>query len=214
MTHFLVRLVALLRSALTRETLPPPPVEAERERRRGLLALLFAREPLPRDPAPPARQRGAPMEHARHVVRVVLLVMVVLAVAFLARGFLVPRSYGMYGPYRYDNVREQMNVRRPAHAGPAACEQCHPDEATARKAGVHRNVSCEVCHGPFAAHVKEDGSVVTPTVDRSYTLCARCHRKVDGRPAGFPQVVLEEHVSGPVEGKVCLGCHNPHSPKL
>jgi hypothetical protein len=56
--------------------------------------------------------------------------------------------------------------------------------------------------------------VESPLVDRSYTLCARCHRKVDGRPKAFPQVELEEHVGGPVEGRVCLTCHDPHSPKL
>jgi hypothetical protein len=51
-------------------------------------------------------------------------------------------------------------------------------------------------------------------VDRSFTLCARCHRKIDGRPATFPQVVLEQHVPGGLEGRVCLECHDPHSPKL
>jgi hypothetical protein len=38
-----------------------------------------------------------------------------------------------------------------------------------------------------------------------------------GRPEKFPQVVLEQHLSdlgaGPPEGKVCLDCHDPHSPK-
>jgi recombinational DNA repair protein (RecF pathway) len=50
--------------------------------------------------------------------------------------------------------------------------------------------------------------------DRSFTLCARCHRKIAGRPASFKQVVLEQHVEVKVEGKVCLECHDPHSPKL
>jgi len=55
-------------------------------------------------------------------------------------------------------------------------------------------------------------------VDRSFLLCARCHRKVLARPDKFPQVVLEQHLveqqaAGPVEGKICLDCHDPHSPK-
>ncbi len=154
------------------------------------------------------------MEHARHVFRVALVLIVGLAAVTIARGFAVPKSYGMYGPYRYDNVIEQMNVRVPAHRGPAACGECHEDQFKMRAAGAHRNVSCEICHGPLLNHVKEDGSVEAPIVDRSYTLCARCHRKIDGRPAKFPQVVLEQHVNGPVEGKVCLDCHDPHSPKL
>ena len=154
------------------------------------------------------------MEHARHVFRVALVLVVALVAILIARGFLVPKSYGMYGPYRYDNVVEQMNVRVPAHRGPAACGECHSDQFTQRAAGSHKNVSCEICHVPFAMHVKEDGSVEAPVIDRSYTLCARCHRKIEGRPAKFPQVVLDQHVNGPVEGKVCLGCHDPHSPKL
>ncbi len=153
------------------------------------------------------------MEHTRHVFRIVLLVAVILAVVLLARGFLVPKSYGLYGRFRGDNVAEQMNARPVLHAGAAACADCHGDQSTKRAAGAHRNVSCEICHAPLGAHVKADGSVVKPPIDRSFGLCARCHRKVAGRPDKFPQVDLEKHVNGPVEGKVCLQCHDPHSPK-
>jgi len=154
------------------------------------------------------------MEHARHVLRVAFVLIVVLAVVFLTRGLLVPKSYGLYGPFRYDNVQEQMNVRAPAYAGAAACGECHATEFGKREKGSHKTVNCEVCHAPLAFHVKGDGTVVPAPVDRSFTLCARCHRKILGRPAKFPQVVLEQHVPGPLEGKVCLECHDPHSPKL
>jgi hypothetical protein len=143
----------------------------------------------------------------------VLVVVAALALVLVGRGLLVPRSYGAHGPYRFDNVREQMEVRAPAHAGPAACGECHPDEAARRAAGSHKAVSCEVCHGPLRRHVKPDGVVTAPAVDRSPALCARCHRKLEGRPARFPQVVLEEHVPGPLEERACLGCHDPHAPK-
>ncbi len=153
------------------------------------------------------------MEHGKHVFRVVVLVAVILAVVLLARGFLVPRTYGLYGRYRGANVAQQMDARPVLYAGAAACADCHSDQATKRAAGAHRNVNCEVCHAPLGAHILADGSVVKPPVDRSFTLCARCHRKVAARPAKFPQVDLEQHVNGPVEGKVCLECHDPHSPK-
>ena len=153
------------------------------------------------------------MEHARHVFRIVVLVAVILAVVLLARGFLVPKTYGLYGRFRGANVAEQMNLRTPLYAGAAACGDCHSDQAAKRSAGAHKNVNCEVCHAALGAHVKADGTVVAPPVDRSFTLCARCHRKVVGRPARFPQVDLDQHVNAPVEGKVCLQCHDPHSPK-
>ena len=59
-----------------------------------------------------------------------------------------------------------------------------------------------------------DAKAATMAVDRGFALCARCHRKILGRPEQFPQVVLEQHVQGPVQGAVCLDCHDPHSPKL
>ena len=153
------------------------------------------------------------MEHGKHVFRIVILVAVLLAVVLLARGFLVPKTYGLYGRYRGANVAQQMDARPVLHGGAAACAECHSDQAGKRASGAHKSVSCEICHAPLGAHVLADGSVVKPPIDRSFTLCARCHRKVAARPAGFPQVDLDQHVNGPVEGKVCLECHDPHSPK-
>jgi hypothetical protein len=154
------------------------------------------------------------MEHARHVFRVLLVLVVVLAVVSIGRGFLTPRSYGLYGAYRADNVAEQAAVREPRHGGPASCAPCHAKQSTARSAGGHKAVSCEVCHGPLSLHVDRGGAVKAHMpVDRSFTLCARCHRKIAGRPEKFPQVVLDQHVPAALEGGVCLQCHDPHSPK-
>ncbi len=154
------------------------------------------------------------MEHARHVFRAALVLMVVIVAVVLGRALLVPKSYGEYGPYRYDNVAEQMNARKPAHAGAQSCSGCHPAEFQKRTAGAHKTVSCEVCHAPLAVHVADGKPTAKMPIDRSFTLCARCHRKIAGRPEKFPQVVLEQHVQGPVEGKVCLDCHDPHTPKM
>ncbi len=155
------------------------------------------------------------MEHARHVFRVLLVLLVGVAALLLGRGSLVPKSYGMYGSYRFDNVAEQASARPPLHGGAAACGECHDERFAAVSKGAHRAVSCEVCHAPLGLHVK-DGDVVAPMpVDRSFTLCARCHRKIDGRPAAFPQIALEQHAAGAAtNGKACLECHDPHSPKL
>lgn len=158
------------------------------------------------------------MEHARHVFRALLLLVVVVVVISLGRGFLIPRSFGLYGPYRADNVAEQMAVRAPQHGGAASCAGCHAPQAEKRAAGSHGAVSCEVCHAPLALHVTAGKRSAPMAVDASFTLCARCHRKILGRPEAFPQVVLDQHVNeqggGPVQGRVCLDCHDPHSPKL
>ena len=158
------------------------------------------------------------MEHARHVFRVIFVLLLALVAFVLGRSWLVPKSFGMYGSYRFDNVAEQAAIRSPVHAGAAACAECHDDKSKKIGAGVHKRVSCEICHGPLGIHVRDGELLADMPIDRSFTLCARCHRKILGRPEKFPQVVLEQHVQqmGPakLEGKVCLDCHDPHSPKL
>lgn len=159
------------------------------------------------------------MEHARHVFRALLLLVTVMVAISLGRGFLIPRSFGLHGPYRFDNVAEQMAVRPPQHGGVASCAECHPAQAEKRAAGSHEPVTCEVCHAPLALHVTAGKKTAAMPIDPSFTLCARCHRRILGRPEKFPQVVLEQHIhdqgaQGPVEGRVCVDCHDPHSPKL
>jgi Doubled CXXCH motif (Paired_CXXCH_1) len=153
------------------------------------------------------------MEHARHVFRVLLVLVVVVAVVSIGRGFLAPKSYGDYGSYRGANVVEQARIREPRHGGAESCTSCHAKQAQARTEGGHKRVSCEVCHAPLVAHVEAGVVKAKMPVDRSYALCARCHRKTEGRPEKFPQVVLDQHVPVALEEGVCLSCHNPHSPK-
>jgi hypothetical protein len=154
------------------------------------------------------------MEHGRHVFRVLFVLLLAIVVIFVGRTLLIPKSYGLYGPYRFDNVAEQASVRAPLHGGAKSCADCHDDKSKAHAGGAHKNVTCEICHGPLGRHVKDGDVVAKMNVDRSFTLCARCHRKILGRPEKFPQVVLSQHVQSPLEGKVCLECHDPHTPKL
>jgi hypothetical protein len=74
-------------------------------------------------------------------------------------------------------------------------------------------VSCEVCHAPLAQHVQDGAFVGEMRVDRSFALCLRCHSKVEGRPAAFPQIVAAQHAPDATVGRACLECHDPHSPK-
>ena len=76
------------------------------------------------------------MEHGKHVFRIVILVAVLLAVVLLARGFLVPKTYGLYGRYRGANVAQQMDARPVLHGGAAACAECHSDQSGKR---AHRD---------------------------------------------------------------------------
>lgn len=160
------------------------------------------------------------MEHARHVLRVALLVLVLFSGLVVARGLLIPDSFGKYGHYRYDNVIEQRNTPL-AHYGAKSCRGCHEKQWQLRESGDmegHLKVSCEVCHGPLARHASgenkaTDKKFADMPVVRSWQLCAQCHLKLEGRPASFPQVTFDsKHMKGDkLEGDVCKKCHDPHS---
>ncbi len=67
------------------------------------------------------------MEHGRHVFRVLFVLVLAIVAIVLGRALLIPKSYGLYGPYRFDNVAEQASVRRPVHGGAASCAPCHAE---------------------------------------------------------------------------------------
>lgn len=154
------------------------------------------------------------MEHAKHIIRAVLL-LVLAAVAFvLVRHFLYPKSFGVHGHYRFDSVAEYA-AQIPAHGAPDACADCHDEEAEVKADGKHASVSCEVCHGPLRTHVEEDAKVAAMPVSRSHELCGVCHRRLVARRDGFPQVVFIDHVKergAEMTEAVCLECHDAHSP--
>jgi len=130
------------------------------------------------------------------------------AVALLSvRQRLVPKSFGELGHYRADAVKAAAGqpIR---YAGAEACAECHDDVAELKGGSYHRGVSCEICHGPAAAHVQDAGEN-KPVVPRERKACLYCHGYLPSRPTGFPQVI--EKVHNPMEP--CMGCHNPHDPK-
>ncbi len=154
------------------------------------------------------------MEHTKHIIRAVLL-LVVIAVLFVGlRDLVYPESFGKYGHYRYDSVAEHA-APSSFHGAPGACADCHDEEPESHAAGKHASVSCEVCHGPLGIHVKDDEHVGAMPVQRSVKLCGTCHQYLVSRPKEFPQVVLADHViekGGEMTEAVCLECHDAHNP--
>jgi hypothetical protein len=141
-----------------------------------------------------------------HLVRVAA-VFALGAVAFVAiRAAVIPESFGQYGPFRGEALRE-LTSPPPVYAGHEACEVCHPDVAEAKSKGVHAHVNCESCHGPQAKHAEDPGTV-KPALPDVATLCVRCHARNAAKPSAFPQVDANEHA----QGQKCNSCHQPHNP--
>ncbi len=154
------------------------------------------------------------MEHAKHIMRAVLLLVSAAVLFVLVRHVLIPKSFGDYGHYRYDSVAEYAS-QQALHGAPDGCIDCHDEEAEARAAGKHATVSCEVCHAPLATHVSDDEKTAPMAVHRSTELCGWCHEKLVARPTTRPQVHMTKHVienDGDLTEDACLECHNAHNP--
>ncbi len=139
------------------------------------------------------------------IVRLVLLTIGILCVYFTARYFLVPQSFGEYGHYRGAALQEIAN-REPYWAGRNTCGMCHKEIVQKLAKAEHSGLSCETCHGPSEAHVK-DPEVKLPKM--SYDKCVRCHEASPSRPKWLHQITVADHYTG----DVCTDCHDPHQPK-
>lgn len=143
-----------------------------------------------------------------HLIRLALAMAVAVALFVVLRASVVPRSFGQYGHYRGDAIKE-IAARPIAFAGHQVCEGCHSEVVEQKKLGKHTVVPCEACHGALANHSEDPASLTPPKLDTA-VVCARCHEANSAKPKGFPQVATADH-SG---GLACDTCHQPHRPAI
>ncbi|THD45591.1 MAG: c-type cytochrome [Bradyrhizobium sp.] len=163
----------------------------------------------------------------RHIVRLVLIMVGFVLLAYGAKKFFTVDSFYQYGHYRGDSVAE-IASDKPKYKGTAYCASCHAEQFATWSKGVHNSadigkvVKCEVCHGPGGARDVGDVfqasatgpdhpqnmKMVVPADSR--TLCTLCHERLTGRPVEQRQIVVADHAGT----QQCTVCHNPHSPRL
>ncbi|MBI5093674.1 MAG: hypothetical protein HZB26_14675 [Candidatus Hydrogenedentes bacterium] len=158
------------------------------------------------------------MDHTKHLWRVVLILVLAGAGAIIGRHFLIPKSFGEQGFYRYDSLGDYM-TQPVRHGGDAACAACHKDRADAKAGGKHATVSCESCHAPMASHATTEAKTADMPKNRDMTLCLWCHQKLRARPETMPQIEISEHLAAldPEDAKkadVCFNCHDVHNPSM
>ena len=135
----------------------------------------------------------------------VLLVIIVIGFVVVT-SYLVPKDFGVLGHYRASAV--QSNANKEMHyAGQELCASCHEDILKTKMQGYHKNLSCEVCHGPSLKHTDEPDQF-KPNKPRDRKFCPICHEYNPSRPTGFPQITSASHN----QRKICVTCHNPHNP--
>jgi len=137
---------------------------------------------------------------------------------FLFKGLLLPDSFGVYGNYRADAINDAVEVPL-RHGTNDSCFKCHSFEAKIHKAGLHKTISCEFCHGTYADHVQGDkktGALPVKTGNQITTLCLRCHNtEIKARSEKvIKTVALPDHLERQQVKltHTCNQCHHVHAP--
>ena len=141
------------------------------------------------------------------IVRLVLLTIGIVGSYLVAQYFLTPVSFRRYGWFRGDALAE-LASRPTVFAGKNSCEKCHPEVFEKLLKHEHKNLSCEGCHGPVAAHVVDSESEKEKPDKRNAVACLRCHEANPSRPKWHKQITVKEHYTV----QKCIECHVAHSP--
>lgn len=153
-----------------------------------------------------------------HVLRPLWVAIAFVAIALLARYILVPKDFGVQGDSFTYNFHRASNVQEwkdfpVKYLGKEVCVECHDEKGEKMTASPHASIQCENCHGPGLDH-PETENPATMTIDRSRSLCKRCHADLGYPPnsnrGSIPAINPEEHN---VDSE-CVECHDSHNPDL
>lgn len=140
------------------------------------------------------------------ITRILIVIVLFVASFFIARTLLTPDDFGEIGHFRSSAIQDiiSQNIQ---YTGIEECGDCHDEILEMRNGGFHKNLSCEICHGPAIKHIEDEDYQLPAPRERGY--CPLCHEYLPSRPTGFPQIIATRH--NPM--KSCINCHDPHSPE-
>jgi len=152
-----------------------------------------------------------------HVWRPLVVVLALVLLLLLVRGFFVPADFGiqeqgyLYGFHRKSSEADWRAFPAKYRFAVAAddCGQCH-EQAQTIAATPHAIIPCENCHGPALKHPDDPAKLPR---DRRRALCLRCHYPLPyptSDRADIPGIDPARHNPG----TPCVDCHNPHDPVL
>ncbi len=151
-----------------------------------------------------------------YLKRLLLLLIGGAVVSIVAIIFLKPSSWGEYGNYRGDALKDEAS-KSMVYGDNKSCISCHKEIDALAKESTHKRLSCELCHTPLSEHVKDDKKfkdAVVVSKERQNELCLLCHKKVLGREGDFPVVDPEKHLDmlAVKPDTNCNKCHAVHAP--
>jgi len=141
------------------------------------------------------------------IPRLALAFAIFISLFLVLRHFLVPDTFGKYGPYRAAAMDDYVLLEI-HYSGQQACFECHQDVEDLKAQDVHSEIHCETCHGPGQKHVVsgEAADILKPT---GREFCGNCHVMNAARQKStINQIDLNKHNID----KNCIECHNAHQP--
>lgn len=141
------------------------------------------------------------------IIRLVIVFGILIIGVWIIRNYVIPSEFKETGFQRSSAIERELS-KETRYAGSRVCSECHDEEYGIKKTGYHKNLSCEVCHGPAMEHTEEPFEI-TPRAPRERKFCPLCHTYNLSRPTGFPQI--NPIVHNPLEP--CITCHDPHDPE-
>ncbi len=149
------------------------------------------------------------MRLPEQVTRLGAVIAVIVAAVLLLRFVLLPDTMFSAKPHQAAATAREMD-KPLRHAGVSVCRECHGEQFDLKYEGRHRDIGCENCHGPGAAHAASpDNADLLPVLPTEREKCLACHAYDSSRPNGFPQVDPQEHKPR----RQCVVCHDPHDPE-
>ena len=167
----------------------------------------------------------------QQIKRLISVFAIFVALFLIMRQVLKPDSFGDLGHYRAKAIQE--NTMKELHyAGSDSCAKCHEDILKDKSLGFHKQLKCEVCHGPGLKHAHYAKQFKTLQLPDSLILykpterkdCAICHQINAARikiqfdtinTSMIHQINVRDHNLQDKKTKVefkCIECHNPHQP--
>ena len=150
-----------------------------------------------------------------HVWRPLWVLLGVIALALIARHFVVPPDLGvgvrgfMYGFHRKSN-EDEWKAFKVKYLTKEYCKECHEEKYESNMASKHGIIQCENCHGPAIDHPDNPEKLV---IDKSRALCISCHAKLPyptSKRGEIKGINPDEHNPG----EECSTCHDPHKPDM
>jgi len=167
----------------------------------------------------------------QHIRRLISAFAIVIVLFLALQQVLKPSSFGTYGHYRADAIRENAD-KTLQYAGSVKCSECHEEMHSDKALGFHAQLKCEVCHGPGLKHALYADKFKDGELPDSLKLhkpdqrrdCAICHEINAARVkivfdtinnTVIHQVNTKKHNlvdKNTNEELRCIECHNPHQP--